>query len=612
MTSEIYLVKKDISKEEWHELIRRVSILVGPLKKWKIIIKNENNNIHYYIISKVMLPSIINGLSSFMLKRCDNVLVNKGPFSLPSYENISSCFIDILNRYEIKDKGIIDSIVIDIMMVKKDVYKSNVALNVYKNDNFISKHLLLAIPENILTNNFNTNKIYSCKGIPKYFDTTKILHKLSTDKVNSLFRVDTFPFLQGNYYLRQNDFAFASHSLILGSSGTGKSKLIASMIKNIIKNNENDNYKVVLIDPHAALENDIGGLGKVIDFKSIDDSINLFTNTDDIISSTEIMMSTLKNLFDNDYNSKLERVLRHSLNLLLGVKQFNFINLRKLLVDMEYRNMLLKESENIIPMSIINFFLNDFNDLRTKSYGDAISPIIAFIDELSLIPVFNEENVKNSLNDTIANNDLTLFSLDRLKLGDKVTKTISNLITAQMLSLIQSREIDNHIIFIIDEVALLENPMLSRLLSEARKYNLSLILAGQYFNQVSDDLKNSIFANVINYYIFRVSKLDAKLLTDNFNMKLYPNNDIEEQRKYLSELQNRECVIRINSNGVILPAFKAKTMDFISVPRKRTIQVKQIFNEQNNKKGLKELNFSIDSNIKLNDIILSTNRKKKE
>ena len=44
-----------------------------------------------------------------------------------------------------------------------------------------------------------------------------------------------------------------------------------------------------------------------------------------------------------------------------------------------------------------------------------------------------------------------------------------------------------------------------------------------------DELKNSIFANVSNYYIFRVSKLDANVLVDNFNMKI-PLDDTRERK----------------------------------------------------------------------------------
>ena len=71
-------------------------------------------------------------------------------------------------------------------------------------------------------------------------------------------------------------------------------------------------------------------------------------------------------------------------------------------------------------------------------------------------------------------------------------------------------KVEEHIIFVVDEVAVVENPILRRFLSEARKYNVSLVLAQQYFSQISDELQKSIFANVLNYYIFRVSISDAR------------------------------------------------------------------------------------------------------
>ena len=182
----------------------------------------------------------------------------------------------------------------------------------------------------------------------------------------------------------------------------------------------------------------------------------------------------------------------------------------------------------------------------------------------------------------------------------------------QLLTLIQKQEFDEHIIFIIDEVAVVENPILCRYLAEARKYRLSLMLAGQYFNQISNELKNSIFANVINYYIFRISKLDANILVDNFNMKI-PLDDSKEQKiKLLTELNDRECITRISNNGILLPAFKSKTIDFNSIPRiKNQDTNEEIISLNNNDYNKDKTNFKINSNINLKDILISnsTNRK---
>ena len=571
LTSEIYLTKKFISKEEWLELINTISNYNGFLRKWKIIITNDRNQIRYFVKTRCSLPATINNLNSFLLKPAKEIKAPKHNYTLFSLPKVGSSIIDLINYSEIRNKGTLEYLEISFLKLYEDKIKSKIRFYLNKNGVIKKYNVIFAIPTSILSADFEGNKRYFYKSSPKYLEINKILHLLNTDSNNALLSVDTFPYLQGNFYLNQNNFSFDKHSM------------------------------------------DIGGIGKVIDFKSNLDSIDLFiNNNDDIVASTELLLDLLKSLIANQYNSKLERVLRHSIHLLLTNESFNFRNLRRLILDLEYRNDLIKKLKYNLPVSVIDFFLSDFNDLKTKSYGEAISPIIGFIDEMEMIPVFNREQNSENLKNTIHDNFLTLFSLDRTKLGDKVTKTISGLIMGQLLTIIQKREIDEHIIFIIDEVAVVENPILSRYLSESRKYNLSLILAGQYFNQISDELKNSIFANVINYFIFRVSKLDANVLVDNFNMKIPLDDSRDKKIKLLTELQTRECIVRIDSNGVLLPAFKGITLDYTSIPRiKRTIIDGN--NNTNNSKNLhkSKTNFSLNSNVSLKDILISNSSSRK-
>ncbi len=613
LMTEIYLTKKFVSKEEWLELIKTISNYNGILKKWKIIITNDRNKIRYFVKTRCSLPATINNLNSFLLKPIKEIDTPKQNYSLLFLPKLGSSIIDLINYSEIKNKGTLTYLEIVFLKLYDDKIKSKVKFYLNKNNIIRRYNCLFALPTSILSVDFEGNKRYFYKSPPKYLEINKILHLLNTDSNNALLSVDTFPYLQGNFYLNQNNFCFDKHSIIMGSSGCGKSKFISLLINNINKNEGlKHKYKVVVIDPHAALENDIGGIGKVIDFKSDLDSIDLFINSnEDIIASTELLLDLLKSLIADQYNSKLERVLRHSIHLLLTDESFNFRNLRRLILDLEYRNDLIKKLKNNLPVSVIDFFLSDFNDLKTKSYGDAISPIIGFIDEMEMIPVFNSEQNSENLKNTIHDNFLTLFSLDRTKLGDKVTKTISGLIMQQLLTIIQRQEIDEHIIFIIDEVAVVQNPILSRYLSEARKYNLSLILAGQYFNQISEELKNSIFANVINYFIFRVSKLDANVLVNNFNMKIPLDDSKDRKIKLLTELNNRECIVRIDSNGILLPAFKGITLDFTSIPRvKKTIVSENNSLKHNNSNNFKSA-FSLNSSVSLKDILISNSTSKK-
>lgn len=606
-TSEIYLTKNYVLKKEWEDLINVISNYNGLLKNWKIIIENNSNQLRYFIKSDCSLPATINGLNAFLMKNIENNKLYYSYLSLPLFTNTENNIIDIINYLEIKNKGTLNFIEITFKKLSKNNIKKKIVIYLTKNGNTKKYRLLLSNPTNILSVDFDNNKRYFFKSAPKYLDINKILHLLSTDINSSIFKIDTFPYLQGDFYLNQNNFSFDKHSVVLGASGTGKSKFLSLLINNIYKNSDlKQRYKIVIIDPHAALEDDIGGISRVIDFKTTLDSIDLFINNpDDVISSTELLLELFKSLIADQYNSKLERVLRHSIYVLLLDNSFNFSNLRKILLELEYRNFLIKKLKNKLPISIIEFFLTDFNDLKTKAYGEAVSPIIAFIDEMEMIPVFNNQTNEDNLRKTIYDNFLTLFSLDRTKLGDKVTKTISGLVMQQLLSLIQNHSFNEHIIFIVDEVAVIENPILCRFLAEARKYNLSLILAGQYFSQITDKLKNAIFANVINYYIFRVSKMDANILVDNFNMKIPLDDTRDKKIKMLTELNNRECILRIDSNDKLLPAFKASTISYESIPR-----IKKANKLEKNNSLKTDCKFTIGNNVNLKDILLSSSTRK--
>ncbi|MBR3697541.1 MAG: DUF87 domain-containing protein [Clostridia bacterium] len=578
-TYEILLTETNVDEKSWLEFIFSISKINGWLKPFKIYISINTNEIKFFLKTKLKMPPAIGNLGYFLLKPCNTFKVPKAKFRFFYY--LSTKFpsvLDIFDRNESKYRRKLELTEITFLSFKRDNFLNKTKLYFRKeNEKLIFKYGLLNIPHTFLALNFDKHtRFFYQKDAIKYLDIRKSLHILNQDKKNSIFKVDTFPYLPDDYYLNITNFDFDKHSIVIGSSGSGKSKFISSFVSKVMNNiNYRENYKFVIIDPHASLKSDIGGIDNtsILDFKSIETSVDLLSNsTNDKVTSTELLMSLFQNLMGDLFNSRLERVLRHSIHLLLLDDNLNFTNLRKLILDINFRNNLLKNS-TVIPESIIDFFSSDFNELKTKSYSEAIAPIIAFIDEMQLIPSFNYEGKQENLKNIIKNNSISLFSLDQTKLGEKVTKTISGLIMQQLLQLVQSHSFEEHIIFIIDEIAVVENPIVKRFLSEARKYNLSIMLSGQYFNQISDDLQKAIFANVINYYIFRIARQDAICLESNIQMEIGVRNSYVIRIKLLNELNNRECIARVSKDGIILPAFKATTTNFIPIPPKTINQI---------------------------------------
>ncbi len=583
---EIIVTANHVEPQSWLSLLNAISKLNGLFKSWHLYAKIELNEVHFFCQTSRLLPPIINSLGDFMIKKLDitekdflNFSTTKSlPFILTNKEkNI----LDIFDKVEASHKQELKFTKMRIFSYRKNHFftKTHLFFQKLEKKKYIKRNALFVISHYLFSIDFSIySRFFYRKYENEYLDIQKALPLLRNEKQNAILKIDTFPYLADDFYLSQNNFDFDHHSIIIGSSGTGKSKLASAIISNSKPEiSFSNNYKVVVIDPHAALEKEIGGLEhtKVVDFKSLDTSSDLFMNSPqkDILSSVELILSLFQTLMADQYNSRLERILRYSIHLLMETNSLNFTNLKNLILDIQYRNRLINENKTQLSEGIIHFFLTDFNELKTNSYQEAIAPIISFIEEICLLPAFQKEGLKPQVKDILQEHFLTIFSLDQALLGQKVTKTISGLIMQQLLELIQSHYYDEHIILVIDEVALIENPILSRFLSEARKYNLSLILIQQYFTQISENLRNAIFANVSNYYVFRVSKSDAMVLESNMHMNVAVRNSYRIKLKMLTELKNRECIVRVSSNGVPLPAFKAKTLDFTPCPKKRINQI---------------------------------------
>lgn len=337
------------------------------------------------------------------------------------------------------------------------------------------------------------------------------------------------------------------------------------------------NYRIVVIDPHAALEEDIGGFAdaNTISFRSHDDSTELFADGNtDIAASTELTLTLFKSLLGSAYSVQVERVLRYSFVALMTAQVMSLDNLVKFIQEAGFREKILAHVASYIPNNIVAYFEQDFSRVSSEYRSEVILPIVELIDEIQLQSgrVGTSSGSTSSLAHVIASKRLTIFSLNKVALGDKAIKTVSGLLIQQLFLLAQARQFNERIILIIDEVSIIQNPTLAQILAEARKYNLFVFLSQQYFGQIETSLQDAIFSNVTNYYVFKVSEHDARALEGNMTMELPKKMVMEATRivtmeqdlriPILTELDPRECVVRVSSGGKILPAFRGRTLDF--------------------------------------------------
>jgi len=360
------------------------------------------------------------------------------------------------------------------------------------------------------------------------------------------------------------DFDFQKHGLVVGQSGAGKSKLLELFVSGLIKGGKLDEYSVVFLDPHGDVHRNIKyEKSTLVDFRS--KAIELFSNSGEPSGSTELTVSLFSSFIDVN-NPYLSRVLKHSLHLLFSLKQMSLNTLSLLLTDTMARKEIVGKCENT---QLKKFFDTEFMEMRTQRYDSSILPIVNLIDEYRMLTAGISEASQHSLADLMDKSPLVFVSTNPALLGKNMTRLIGGAVIQQIFTLLQTKRIRKKVILIVDETSLVQNPALASILSEARKFGLTVIFAQQYLGQLEQDILKSVQANMVNLFCFKVSKEDADMVNKMMNLEINPVFEKEKafakvedmKTDMLTKSDPRECVFRVMQNERLMRPMKARTVD---------------------------------------------------
>jgi hypothetical protein len=104
----------------------------------------------------------------------------------------------------------------------------------------------------------------------------------------------------------------------------------------------------------------------------------------------------------------------------------------------------------------------------------------------------------------------------------------------------------------IDEFQNITTDSISTILSEARKYKLSLAVAHQFIAQLEEGIRDSVFGNVGSIAAFRVGAEDAEYLEKQF-APVFTAKDI-------MSIDNRNAYLKMLANGRPVKPFNIETL----------------------------------------------------
>lgn len=582
---EVYLTRKVVERGDFERLMMRLIRIHRQLERVEVILRLEGRMMRMYVRTGRELPHVLAGVEGFLLARADDTELDK---SVPSVRPLvtvqNDTLLTLAERLAANGEELVEVHLVVRKVLNGQVLKTYAVVRADGRtwlQRMRGAGLRWLCGAGLELFDLDLRQEYLLARPPKYLNPVRARRLYSSERSGAVLSLASFPYFTGEHYLNLKDFDFNKHTAVFGASGAGKTKYLAKFIEQVSKN-YGDKYHILMIDPHDAMREEIGGLDEVAvcDFVTRERGMSLFLESgQDIGSGVEMTLSLMRALIGEGWNSRLERLLRACLYLLTEKNELSFQNLRRVLTDVAYKNAVLAEVGEYLPESLQEFFGQDYNELRTQWYDATFARVLAFVDEMQLTPAFYRNNERRLMWE-LTRNKVTLVSLSQARLGERPVKVLAGLIMNQLFMLGMQRKLTENVILVVDEVAVVENPVLARFLAEARKYGISVVVAGQYFAQVSEGLREAVFANVANYVCFRLNYGDAEVLAKYLDMELADNKQVDyalagketfgaseaEKARLLAGLPARNVVARLSRSGVLLAAVSGRSLDYEAVP----------------------------------------------
>lgn len=356
------------------------------------------------------------------------------------------------------------------------------------------------------------------------------------------------------------------HMYAVGKTGTGKSTLVETMVRQDIANGEG----VAICDPHGDL---VERVRASIPDNRRDDVIWFdLTDRDTLVGYNPLagvpedkrplaasgILDVMKKLWVDSWGPRLEHILRNSLLALLDLPGATFAEILQLLSDDEFRRHAMQSVSN---SQVRRFWLKEYAGYPARFRAEAIAPlqnkIGAFLSNPLLRAVLTAKGNRLDLRSVIDDRKILLVNLSKGRIGEDTASLIGALLVASLGFAAFSRtdlpEEERRDFWIyLDEFHNVTTLSLANMLSELRKYRVGLVLANQYLDQLDDQIRAAILGNVGTLITFRLGYADAEILAQEFA----PVFDALD----LVNLPNREIYLKLMVDGMPSAPFSARTL----------------------------------------------------
>ncbi|MEX5718196.1 type IV secretory system conjugative DNA transfer family protein [Geodermatophilus maliterrae] len=313
---------------------------------------------------------------------------------------------------------------------------------------------------------------------------------------------------------------------VIGPTGTGKSTLLANLIRQDIM----DGRAVVVVEPKGDLVHDV--LTRVPE-RRWDDVVVLDAQDAAPVGLNPLarhgrrpelvadgVLSVFKQLYGKNIGPRSQDILYASLLTLLRHDDATLAMLPLLLTHPGVRRTL---TSGIQDQLLLEPFWAAYESWSEAERLNAVAPVMNKLRPLlrpGLRGVLAQRSPRFSLTQVLTERRILLVPLQRGVIGEDASKLLGSLLVAELWQVIQSRaaipaERRHPVMVYIDEVQdylHTGSTPLDEVLAQTRGYGAGWTLSHQFLKQLPDTMQSAVLANARSRVAFTLSEADARVI----------------------------------------------------------------------------------------------------
>lgn len=359
------------------------------------------------------------------------------------------------------------------------------------------------------------------------------------------------------------------HMYVVGSTGMGKSEFLKSMAIQDIEAGRG----VCFIDPHGDTADDLldyvpeDRIKDVIYFDPDDLQNPIAFNVMEAVGGFDyrhLVASGLLGVFKKiwgveAWSGRMEYILNNTILALLEYPDSTLLGINRLMSSKDYRKQVVNNVKDPIVKA---FWLDEFAKYADKFATEATAAIQNKVGQFAsnnvIRNILGQSKSKIDLRKIMDEGKILIVNVSKGKIGEDASRLIGAFLITKIQLAAMSRvdipESQRRDFFLyVDEFQNFATESFANILSEARKYHLSLVMAHQYIKQMEEHVMDAVFGNVGTIVSFRVGAEDAEFLEKWFQPDFLMNDIVN--------LGKRSMYLKLMIQGVSSKGFSAQTLD---------------------------------------------------